>query len=173
VTIHGEFPFPTGEPNPLRQFRGRMPAAVSIWTATTQSGAAGWTVSSFLVADGSPAMLVGLLDEDSDLAAALSPAAGLAVSLLGWHHRTLADTFAQLAPAPGGAFRQGSWTDTAWGPVLSDAAGWLGARLTEQPGQHAGWALLVRAVVEHVEVGTSAPVLTHFRGRYHRFAAEP
>ena len=173
MTISGEFPFPTGEPNPVRQFRGRMPAPVSIWTATTPSGAAGWTVSSFLVGDGSPAMVVGLLDEDSDLATALSSGSSLAVSLLGGQHRALADAFARLAPAPGGAFRQGSWTDTAWGPVLSDAAGWLGARLTEEPGQHAGWALLVLAEVEHVEVGPPAPMLAHFRGRYSRFPAEP
>ena len=173
MTIHGEFPFPTGEPNPVRQFRGRMPAPVSIWTAVTQGGAAGWTVSSFLVADGSPAMLVGLLDEDSDLAAALSPGAGVAVSLLGAQHRALADAFAQLAPAPGGAFRQGSWTDTSWGPVLSDSAGWLGARLTQEPAQHAGWALLVRAQIERVEIPPSEAVLAHFRGRYSRFPAEP
>jgi flavin reductase (DIM6/NTAB) family NADH-FMN oxidoreductase RutF len=167
VTIHGEFPFPSGEANPIRRFRGRMPAPVSIWTCDRESGAVGWTVSSFLLADGSPAVLVGLLDEDSDLATALSPGGALAVSLLEWRHRALADAFAQLAPAPGGAFRQGTWTDTAWGPVLADAAGWLGARVTDDPPEHAGWALLVRAVVEHVEVAADSAVLTHVRGRYH------
>ena len=112
-------------------------------------------------------MVVCLLDEDSDLAATLRPGAALAVSLLGWQHRSLADAFAQVMPAPGGAFRQGEWTQTEWGPVLADAPGWLGARLTDDPEQRAGWTLLVRADIEHTETGPDEPVLARYRGRYH------
>jgi flavin reductase (DIM6/NTAB) family NADH-FMN oxidoreductase RutF len=173
VTIHGDYPFPTGERNPVRQFRGQMASPVSIWTSAADSGNLGWTVSSFLVADGSPGMVVGLLDEDSDLAAALRPGTTLAVSLLGWQHRPLADAFAQLTPAPGGVFRQGTWTQTDWGPVLADAPGWLGAKVIDDLGQHAGWTLLVRADIEHVETGPDAPVLAHFRGRYHAIPLQP
>jgi flavin reductase (DIM6/NTAB) family NADH-FMN oxidoreductase RutF len=118
-------------------------------------------------------MVVGLLDEESDLAAALRPGAVLAVSLLGWQHRALADAFAQLTPAPGGAFRQGAWTQTDWGPVLTDAPGWLGARVTDDPGQHAGWTLLVRAGIEHAETGPDERALAHYRGRYHPFPPQP
>jgi flavin reductase (DIM6/NTAB) family NADH-FMN oxidoreductase RutF len=173
VTIHGDYPFPAGERNPVRQFRGRMAAPVSIWTCMAQTRNIGWTVSSFLVADGSPGMVVGLLDEDSDLAAALRPGAAVAVSLLGWQHRSLADAFAQVTPAPGGAFRQGEWSQTDWGPVLADAPGWLGARLTTDPKDHAGWTLLVRADIEHSETGPEAPVLARYRGRYHPFPPQP
>jgi flavin reductase (DIM6/NTAB) family NADH-FMN oxidoreductase RutF len=169
VTIHGDYPFPTGEPNPVRQFRGRMASPVSIWTGTAEIGNVGWTVSSFVVADGAPAMVVGLLDEDSDLAATLRPGAALAVSLLGWQHRSLADAFAQVTPAPGGVFRQGEWSRTEWGSVLADAPGWLGARVTDDLEQRAGWTLLVRADIEHTETGTEMPVLTRYRGRYHPF----
>jgi flavin reductase (DIM6/NTAB) family NADH-FMN oxidoreductase RutF len=173
VTIHGDYPFPGGERNPVRQFRGRMASPVSIWTCAADSGNVGWTVSSFLVADGSPGVVVGLVDEDSELATCLRTGGVLAVSLLGWQHRALADAFAQLAPAPGGVFRQGRWTQTDWGPVLADAPGWLGARLTNDLDQHAGWTLLVRADIEHVETGPDAGVLAHYRGRYHPFPPQP
>jgi flavin reductase (DIM6/NTAB) family NADH-FMN oxidoreductase RutF len=168
VTIHRDHPFLGGERDPVRQFRGRMAAPVSIWTSAEGERRAGWTVSSFLVAEGNPAILIGLVDEDSDLAGTLSASSTLAVSLLGWQHRLLAEAFAGLSPAPGGVFRHGSWTDTDWGPTLSDAPAWLGARVLNGSGDHAGWALLIRAEIEHVEIGSGAdePVLGHFRGRY-------
>jgi flavin reductase (DIM6/NTAB) family NADH-FMN oxidoreductase RutF len=169
VTIHRDNPFLGGERDPVRQFRGRMIAPVSIWAAAARERRAGWTVSSFLVADGAPAVLVGMLDEDSDLAATLSASPRFTVNLLGWHHRSLAEAFAGLSPAPGGVFRLGSWTETDWGPTLDGAPGWLGARLLDDIGEHAGWALLVQAEIEHVEIGVEAaaePLLAHFRGRY-------
>jgi hypothetical protein len=51
--------------------------------------------------------------------------------------------------------------------VLADAPGWLGARLVGEP-QRAGWSLLVRAVVEHVELGAEPAdgMLGYLRGRY-------
>jgi flavin reductase (DIM6/NTAB) family NADH-FMN oxidoreductase RutF len=168
VTIHRDHPFSSGERDPIRQFRGRMAAPISIWAAVAGERRVGWTVSSFLVADGAPAMVVGLVDEDSDLAAVLPASSTFAVSLLGWQHRALAEAFAGLAPAPGGVFRLGSWTETDWGPTLAGAPAWLGARVTRGIGEHAGWALLIRAQVEHVEIGVvgDEPLLTHFRGRY-------
>jgi flavin reductase (DIM6/NTAB) family NADH-FMN oxidoreductase RutF len=181
VTIHAGHPFATPEPerNPLRRWRGRMIAPVSVWAAGDETGRAGWTLSSFLVADGEPPEVLGLLDEDSALAdrltsADLAPGAPLTVNLLGWAHRGLADAFAGVAPAPGGPFTVGSWLPTRWGPVLADAPGWLGARLVGEP-QPAGWSLLVRAVVEHVELGPEPPdgMLGYLRGRYRAVSVDP
>jgi flavin reductase (DIM6/NTAB) family NADH-FMN oxidoreductase RutF len=168
MTIHSEHPFTGGPRDPIRQFRGRMPAPVSIWAATAGQRWAGWTVSSFLVADGVPPIVVGLVDEDSDLATAISAGSTFTVSLLTWQHRGLADAFAGLAPAPGGLFRLGSWVETAWGPVLTDSPGWLGARLLTTVGEHAGWPLLIRAEIEHAELGGEAEerLMAHVRGRY-------
>jgi flavin reductase (DIM6/NTAB) family NADH-FMN oxidoreductase RutF len=145
-----------------------MVAPISIWAAAAGGRRAGWTISSFLVAEGAPAVVVGLLDEDSDLAATLSASPRFTVNLLGWQHRQLAEAFAGLTPAPGGVFRLGSWTETDWGPTLDGGAGWLGARLLDEIDEHAGWALLIRAEIEHVEIGVEAaePLLAHFRGRY-------
>ena len=103
--------------------------------------------------------MVGLVDEDSDLGELLThPQAqpALVVNLLTWEQRALADAFAGQAPAPGGVFRLGEWTESEWGPVLLGSAGWIGARLLPQPPEHAGWGLLVRATVEHVELGAAA-----------------
>jgi hypothetical protein len=74
VTIHHSHPFAVGEQdrNPLRRFRGRMASPVSIWAATAHGTRAGWTLSSFLVADGEPGEVIGLIDEESPLADVLA-----------------------------------------------------------------------------------------------------
>ena len=66
VTIHSTDPFatPEEERSPVRRFRGRLPAAVTLWTAP---GPAGLTVSSTLVAAGDPGRVLGLVDDESDL----------------------------------------------------------------------------------------------------------
>lgn len=170
MTIHSEHPFlpADGDRDPVRRWRGRMPAPVSVWTTHADPRPVGWTVSSFVLADGRPAEVVGLVDEESDFADALALSGHFVVNLLAGPQRALAEVFAGLAPAPGGAFTVGSWSDTAWGPVLDGGAGWLGVRVPARERDHAGWGLLVRGVVEHVEL-TELPdggVLSSFRGRY-------
>src|SRR3712207_2473891 len=111
--------------------------------------------------------LLGLVDEESDLVDLMAGSDTVVVNLLAWEQRFLADAFAGLAPAPGGAFRPGGWTDSPWGPVLSGSVGWVGARLLAPLAEHAGWGLLVRARVEHVELeAADTAVLASFRGRY-------
>jgi len=171
MSIHAEHPFerPPAERDQVRRLRGRLPAPVTLWTAQRAGERAGLTVSSMLVADGEPGQVLALLDPDSDLADLLADGGPLTVSLLTWRHRLLAEQFAGQAPAPGGPFVQAHWTDTAWGPVLADAAGWVGARLVESEPQPAGWSRLIAAVVEHVELTDEAdPALMHRRGRYHQ-----
>jgi flavin reductase (DIM6/NTAB) family NADH-FMN oxidoreductase RutF len=169
VTIHHSHPFAVGEQdrNPLRRFRGRMASPVSIWAATAHGTRAGWTLSSFLVADGDPGEVIGLIDEESPLADVLAESPTLTISLLGWGQRALADAFAGVAPAPGGPFALSNWQDTDWGPVLENSLGWIGARLKADP-DHAGWGLLLRAVVERVEIqpDPADDLLCYVRGRY-------
>ncbi|RLV48892.1 flavin reductase [Nocardioides mangrovicus] len=164
MTIHDEHPFlpERGDRDPLRRFRGRMPSPVTVWTAGTGVARVGLTVSSVLVADGDPARVLGLVDEDSTFADDLPET--FVVNLLAPAHAYLADAFAGTAPSPGGPFRQGTWRESEWGPTLDGAAGWLGARRHEEPRQ-VGWPLLVTAVVEQVELG-EGEALGHLRGRY-------
>jgi flavin reductase (DIM6/NTAB) family NADH-FMN oxidoreductase RutF len=165
VTIHSDHPFvpPEGERDPLRRVRGQLPAPVTVWAAGTGAERRGLTVSSVLVAAGDPAHVLGLVDEESDL---WSPRPEtVVVNVLGPQHGYLAEAFAGTVPSPGGPFTQGEWSDSDWGPVLDDAASWLGIRLVDEPVRHVGWGLLLDGVVEHVET-RSSDVLTHVRGRY-------
>jgi 3-hydroxy-9,10-secoandrosta-1,3,5(10)-triene-9,17-dione monooxygenase reductase component len=165
--IHHSDPFavPDDQRSPVRRFRGRLAAAVTLWTAP---GPAGLTVSSTLVADGDPARVLGLVDEESDLWAAARSAGRFAVATLGPDDRQLADRFAGLLPTPGGPFASGAWTPTGYGPVPAAAGAWCGCRL--DGAEEYGWALLVRATVETVELGPDPGPLLHQRGRYRLLA---
>lgn len=167
MTIHDTHPFAaSGQPRrPLRRFRGRLPAPVTIWAAAGTSGPVGLTVSSLLVADGEPGEVIGLVDPASDLFDAVRADGRWAVSLLSHGDRQLSDAMAGLAPAPGGPFRMAGWRDTAWGPVLATSPGWFGARLLAEPVE-AGWSMLVRGVVEQIEIDESVAPVAYVRGRY-------
>lgn len=167
MTIHSSHPFqpPDDERDPGRRLRGRLGAAVTLWTAGEGTDAAGLTVSSMLVAGGEPWRVLGLIDPDADILPVISRSGRFAVNVLRWPHRALADVFAGTAPAPGGPFRLGAWTPSRWGPLLDGALASVGCRLTSEPRQ-VGWSLLIEADVEHVELGEDAEPLMYRRGRY-------
>jgi flavin reductase (DIM6/NTAB) family NADH-FMN oxidoreductase RutF len=81
VSIHASDPFATPEErrSPVRRLRGRLPAAVTLWTAGDATRA-GLTVSSTQVVDGEPGRLLGLLDDESELWSAASAAGRFAVT---------------------------------------------------------------------------------------------
>jgi len=164
VTIHPDHPFVPSDDqkDPLRRLRGRLAAPVTVWTTQQGADRCGLTVSSVLIADGEPARVIGLIDPDSALWEA-DPQT-IVINVLAGQHRFLADAFAGTAPAPGGPFTLGEWSETAWGPALDGTSGWLGVRVEGQS-RDVGWRILVEAVIEHVEVGSSDP-LVHLRGRY-------
>ena len=161
--IHASDPFatPESDKSAVRRLRGRLAAPVTLWTAP---GPAGLTVSSIVVADGEPGRVVGLIDEESDFWAAAEAAGRFTVTPLTPADRQLADRFAGLMPSPGGLFATGDWAETPYGPVPQHVGTWAGCRLESH--RPCGWALLVEAVIETVEVGPAAEPLVHFRGRY-------
>jgi 3-hydroxy-9,10-secoandrosta-1,3,5(10)-triene-9,17-dione monooxygenase reductase component len=163
---HDPFATPESERSPVRRLRGRLASTVALWTAPAP---AGLTVSSTLVVDGEPGRLIGLVDPESDLWDAVTVAGRFAVAVLGPDDRQLADRFAGLMPAPGGAFADGQWTPTDFGPVPEHAATWAGCRL--DGARQLGWSLLVEATIERVELGDGPAPLLHYRGRYHRISA--
>lgn len=152
-----------GDRDQLRRVRGRMPAPVTVWASGAGGDRRGLTVSSVLLAGGEPDHVLGLIDADSDFWEA-EPTTWT-VNVLGAEHRFLADAFAGTAPAPGGPFTLGDWTDSEWGPVLAGTAGWIGVRLSEAEIRSVGWGLLIEGIVESVTVG-DADALVHLRGRY-------
>jgi 3-hydroxy-9,10-secoandrosta-1,3,5(10)-triene-9,17-dione monooxygenase reductase component len=165
--IHSSDPFatPENDKSPVRRLRGRLAAAVTLWTAP---GPAGLTVSSMLVADGEPGRVLGLIDPESEFWDAVSVAGRFAVVPLGAGDQQLADRFAGLMPAPGGLFAGGDWLDTDYGPVPGSAGTWAGCRL--ESNKTTGWALLVEAAIETVRLDDMPVPLMHFRGRYRRLA---
>jgi flavin reductase (DIM6/NTAB) family NADH-FMN oxidoreductase RutF len=168
VTIHSSHPFEDddGERDEVRQFRGRLGGAVSLWTSGEGIERVGLTVTSMLVAGGEPARVVVLLHPDADLLDQLTETSTAVVALLQSQHRELADVFAGQFPAPGGPFRLDTWQQTEWGPRLVSAPSWLGVRLDPVSRRDVGWSVLVEAVVERVEVGDDDDPLIHRRGRY-------
>lgn len=167
MTIHREHPFldPDWSRDAVRRLRGRLAAQVTLWAAGTGSGRAGLTVSSLMVANGTPARVLGLLDPLSDLADALTGTGTAALTLLRRDEHYLAEVFAGLAPAPGGPFTRAGFADTSWGPVLTGERSWAGLRLESVA--EVGWSSLVTCVAEHVEVADEPAPLVHHRGRYH------
>lgn len=170
--IHAEHPFlpPEDQRSPVRRLRGRLTSPVTLWTAELAPSSevvgerAGLPVSAALVVDGEPGLLLGLIDEDSELWGVLHRSERFAVSVLRWEHRALADAFAGVVPAPGGPFTLADWASTPWGPVPEGVSTWAGCRLREA--KPIGWALAVEAEIEHVELGDDADPLLHRRGRY-------
>ena len=167
MTIHGEHPFrdPAAD-DPVRQLRSRLGGAVTLWTAGSGGDRAGLTVSSVMVAGGTPGRVLGLLDPDSTLRAVLGSTGRGVVHLLQWEHRQLAEAFAGQLPAPGGPFTTGTWEETPHGPRLVTAPTWALVEVESVTG--AGWSDLVVATVVSVTVGADEAPLEHRRGRYRR-----
>lgn len=181
MTIHTTHPFadPAGDRDPARRLRGRLGGVVALWTHgdLPDRGAVGLTVSSLMVAGGEPPSVLGLVDPDSDLAAALEEGTAYAVSLLEWRHRDLAEVFAGLAPSPGGPFATGTWEQTPAGPVPQGVRDHAVARVRSL--REVGWSLLVEADLVEVTLADGEPdtadasPLVHRRGRYQRPGGAP
>ena len=168
MTIHSTDPFATPEPerSPVRRLRGRLPAAVTLWTAFQDGRPAGLTVSSTVVIDGDPGRLLGVLDDESELYGAITAGHRFAVIPLGKADSQLADRFAGLLPAPGGPFADGEWEPTEFGPVRPGQT-WAGCGLDEV--RELGWGVLVEATIARVELALEPEEpLLHHRGRYVR-----
>jgi 3-hydroxy-9,10-secoandrosta-1,3,5(10)-triene-9,17-dione monooxygenase reductase component len=166
VTIHSEDPFATPDDlrSPVRRLRGRMASTVTLWTAGEERSRAGLTVSSAVVADGDPGRVLGLIDDESEFWAAAERTGRFALTLLGPGDRQLADRFAGLLPAPGGLFRDDWWVQSTHGPIPGRGRTSAGCRI--ELARPFGWALLVEAIMEEIELGVAAEPLVHHRGRY-------
>lgn len=168
MTIHNSHPFmPSPEQrNPLRRLRGQLPAPVSIWTSTDGARREGWTISSLLVADGDPGEFVALVNEDADWWDMFRETGKATVNVLGQGQGWVSEVFARMAPSPGGPFRTGEWSEAEFGPRLTGAAAWAEVSLVDKDPAYAGWGLLVRARIEHIDFADDVPALQHLAGRY-------
>jgi flavin reductase (DIM6/NTAB) family NADH-FMN oxidoreductase RutF len=171
VTIHSSHPFADPDPDPARRLRGRIGAAVTLWTAGEDGAQAGLTVTSLMVALGPTPGLLALLDPDSDLLTELRDSGRAVVQLLTWEDRQLAEAFAGTAPAPGGPFRQAEFVATPYGPRLVRATTHALVSLAGE--REIGWSVEVEVVLDSITVadpdnpGNSGDrPLLHRRGRF-------
>ncbi len=166
--IHEEHPFatPPDERDPVRQFRGRLVAPVTLVTAGPADERVGMTISSLMVAEGEPSQVYFLVGSATDLFHAVEKTGRFVVHVLAEGHRVLSDVFAGIRPSPGGMFAGLDVTDGSHGPEI----GGLGTRLccAYAGGDEATFHVLVTGVVERVEIDDLNDPLAYFRGRYRR-----
>jgi flavin reductase (DIM6/NTAB) family NADH-FMN oxidoreductase RutF len=164
--IHSEHPFrtPTDQREPARRLRGRLALPVTIWTARGREGRAGLTVSSVVVAEGRPSALIGLVNDTSDLWAAMGESGRFVVHLLDESNRELAERFAGLRPSPGGLFEGLDMDDGEYGPVLKDVR--ERAHCTLFDTMDAGYQRLVRGLIRDIELAEMEAPLVYFRGGF-------
>jgi len=162
----GQDPFvvPRDERSPARRFRGRLVAPVTIWTATGSGGSGvGLTVSSVVVVEGDPPLLLGLLDPLADLVQAIETTGRFVVGILTGDSWRLAEEFAGHYPSYN-LFAEHDVADSPSGPVLTETKdrAYCALRSTRE----VGWSLLVEAEVERFELASSYVPLVHHRGHY-------
>ncbi len=160
------FATPPEHRDPARRLRGRLAAPVTLWTAGSEEGRAGLTVSSLVVAEGDTASVLGLINPLSELADALIATKRFVVHVLHWEHRRIAERFAGAFPSPGGRFSEEAWRQTGWGPVLSTAAHLTFCRY--ETTQEVGYHSLVMGTVESIELGDALDPLVYLQGRFRR-----
>src|SRR4051812_27739109 len=93
----GEDPFavPIAQRDPVRRLRGRLPAAVTVWTASFADGRpTGITVSSVLIGEGEPPVVLGLIGTLTDFWDAVCESRRFVVHVLDEDQRRVADEFA-------------------------------------------------------------------------------
>ncbi|MGH2699792.1 MAG: flavin reductase family protein [Actinomycetota bacterium] len=164
--VHYGDPFatPPEQRSAARRFRGRLSSGVTVWTSGPASSRAGLTISSLAVAEGSPSIALGLMNDTTELWDKIHDGGKFVIHVVGEDDRLVADRFAGLRPSPGGLFTGLGVEDGDWGPVITRFperayCRYLGA--TE-----AGYQQLVRGEIERVELGELTRPLVFFRGRY-------
>ena len=166
--IHDEHPFADPEDlrDPVRRFRGRLAAPVTVITAGGPQSRTGLTISSLVVAEGEPSRIFFLCGTATDLWSAIEESGGFVVHVLEESHREISDRFAGIRPSPGGLFVGLDPEDTEWGPVIPS----IGTRAFCSFTGHTETSVyaLVDGVVDRVDLSEITHPLQYFRGRYLR-----
>jgi 3-hydroxy-9,10-secoandrosta-1,3,5(10)-triene-9,17-dione monooxygenase reductase component len=154
-----------------RQLRGRLAGPVTVWTAAEGVRRAGLTVSSLLVAEGEPPMVLGLVSPASELWEVVEATRAFVVHLLSDRDRVLADRFSGARPGLGGPFGGLEVEESPYGPILPQVSTRASCRLAWA--SPAGYQQLACAQVAELTVGEVTRPLVWFRGRYRRLVPDP
>lgn len=171
--IHDDHPFatPDEERDPVRQFRGRLVAPVTVLTTGSGDRIAGLTVSSLMVAEGDPAVVHALVGTTTDFWDVLQEWRRFVVQILPDAARDDAHAFAGLRPRPGGPFADVAIEPTQWGPALQEAPNRLYCALVDTA--PLPFHMLIQGAIEQADIEDFDEPAVYFRGRYRRLAAGP
>lgn len=165
--IHRDNPF-ADDPNsrdPVRRFRGRLSAPVTIFTSGDESEHTGLTVSSLIVIEGEPGYVEAVVGPTTDLWDLAEETGRFVVHVCTDEDRGMAQVFAGLRPSPGGIFAGLETNQSKWGPVIES----LGNRAycTFESKREMGYSGIVVARIDSVEVVNLTNPLAYFRGNFH------
>jgi 3-hydroxy-9,10-secoandrosta-1,3,5(10)-triene-9,17-dione monooxygenase reductase component len=164
AAIHEENPFatPVELRDPARRFRGRLASGVTVITAGALPRAIGLTVSSLLVAEGSPNRILALIDDQT--AEDVQSFGRFIVHVLAEGEQALSDRFAGLRPSPGGLFGGLEVDQSEHGPVLERIA--TRAFCTWEHSIEMGHHTLTVGTIDRIELDNLDAPLVYYRGRY-------
>ena len=92
------------ERDPVRRFRGRLAAPVTVVTAGDGDDRTGMTVSSIVVSEGAPGRIHFLAAPTADLVDVIDRTGRFVVHILEQEQRAISEIFAEQRPSPGGLF---------------------------------------------------------------------
>ncbi len=164
--IHDEHPFvlPPEQRDPVRQFRGRLAAPVSIVTSGQEGHGVGLTVSSVMIAEGTPPYLYFLVGGTTELFYAMDTTGKFVVHVCEASHRDRAEAFTGQRPAPGGPFTGLTTQRSPWGPVIEDMGNRVFCSVADM--DEDSFSIIVEATVDELELDDIEDPLVYFRGAY-------
>jgi flavin reductase (DIM6/NTAB) family NADH-FMN oxidoreductase RutF len=150
--------------DPVRSFRDRLAAPVTVVTSGDADRRTGLTVSSIMVAEGSPSYVHVLVGLRTDLWDRIQDTGSFVVHILSESQQELSDRFAFIRPSPGGLFAGIDAVDTDFGPEIET----IGSRIRCRYVGHfeTSYHALVHGVIEDVLLDDLQQPLQYFRGEY-------
>lgn len=168
--IHGDNPF-VDDPDswdPVRRFRGRLSAPVTVFTSGDDNERTGLTVSSLMVIEGEPGRVEAVVGPTTDLWELAEETGRFVIHICTDEHHALAQVFAGLRPSPGGIFAGLDVSQSEWGPVIESVGN--RAFCTFETKREVGYSGIVTGRIDEVEPVDLANPLAYFRGSFRSLA---
>lgn len=164
--IHSENPFtePPDQRDPVRRFRGRLTAPVTVVTAGSEHDPTGLTVSSLIVIEGDPGVVQLVVGPTTDLWESAEKGGRFVVHICHRGDRETAQVFAGLRPNPGGIFAGVDVEPSEYGPVIRRLPNRAYCQYMSK--EVVGWSGIMRGSIDRVEAGDITDPLVYFRGGY-------
>lgn len=165
MSVRFEDPFvtPRDERRPDRRLRGRLVAPVTIWTAGAGAERAGLTVSSLLVAEGDPPLILGIIDPLSDFHRAVEESGRFIVHVLANDEERAARLFAGAYPVD--PFDELAFAEDEFGPFLPGHRPTVRCRFVAS--ETVGFQAVLRGEIASVEPSEDpGDPLAWYRGSY-------